>query len=141
MELTPRQKRRAMIRWLWIVPCTILVWYAMLALGMALDSLATRFCPEQSLVSGFCTAAWFPTAERSIMIGCAGLAALAIVVVAAVIAPLKRLGAAAVMFVAGMGVALNMVSQTHAYAEFGAAAIGGLLGVFIASRLKQSIEL
>ncbi len=141
MELTPRQKRRAMIRWLWIVPCAILVWYAMLALGLALDSLATQFCPADALLSGFCTASWFRTVERAIMIGCAGLSALAIVVVSALIAPLHRLRAAAVMFAAGVVVALNMVSHTSAYPEFAAALLGGMLGVFIASRLTQSIEL
>jgi hypothetical protein len=141
MELTPRQKRRAMIRWLWIVPCTMLVWYAMLALGLALDSLATKFCPADALISGFCTATWFPTVERGIMIGCAGLAALTIVVVAAVIAPIYRMRAAAVMFAAGVLVALNMVVQTSAYPEFAAAVVGGLLGMLIASRLQQTIEL
>ena len=141
MELTSRQKRRAMIRWLWIVPTAILVWYAMLALGLALDSLATKFCPADALISGFCIASWFHDVERGIMIGCAGLTALAIVVVSAIIAPAYRMRAAAVMFAAGVAVAVSMVAQTHAYPEFSAAVVGGLIGIFVASRLKQSIEL
>ena len=141
MELTPRQKRRAMIRWLWIPPTAILVWYAMLAFGLALDSFAIRFCPEDQLLSGFCTASWFHTVERAIVIGCAGLTGLVIVVVSAFIAPMRRLHAAAVVFAVGAAVATSMVAETHAYAEFVAALIGGLLGIVFASRLPQSIEL
>lgn len=141
MELTPRQKRRAMIRWLWIPPCAILVWYGMLVLGMALYSLATRFCPADALVSGFCTASWFHGVERGIIIGCAGLTGLAIVLVSAILAPSHRLRAAAVVFAVGTAVALNMGAQTNAWVEFAAALAGGLLGIFFASRLEQRIEL
>jgi len=141
MELTPRQKRRAVTRWLWIVPCAILVWYGMLLVGMGLYSLATRFCPADALLSGFCTASWFRPVERAIVVGSAGLTALAIVMVAAIGAPMYRLRAAAVMFAVGIAIAFNMLSHTGAQAEFAAAVIGGLLGVIIASRLKQSIEL
>ncbi len=141
MELTPRQKRRAMIRWLWVVPSAIVVWYAVLSLAPALNTLATQFCPADALLSGFCTASWFHPVERAIMVGCAGLTALAIVVVSAIIAPMHRIRAAAVMFALGMLVAVNMLTHTGAYPEFTAAVLGGLIGVFVASRLKQSIEL
>lgn len=141
MELTPRQKRRAMIRWLWIPLCAILVWYGMLALGLALDSLAIRFCPKDALLSGFCTASWFHSVERAIVVGCAGLTGLTIVVVSAIVAPMQRVRAATVVFAVGVAVAISMVAETHAYAEFAAAIGGGLVGILVASRLKQSIEL
>jgi hypothetical protein len=141
MELTPRQKRRVVIRWMWIPPCAILAWYASLLLGMALNSLATLFCPSDAMIGDFCSAAWFRTVERDIVIGCAGVAALAVVVVSAVTAPMFRVRAAAVAFLVAVAVAFNMVSHTNAYTEFTAAVVGGLLGVFIASRLPQNIEL
>ena len=141
MELPPQHKRRATVRWLWIAPNAILVWYGMLALAMALQSLATKFCPAEALLADYCAAAWFHAVERGITIGCAGLTALAIVVVAAVTAPMYRLRAAVAAFVVGMALALNMVAQTSAYAEFAAAVVGGLLGVFVASRLQQTAEL
>ena len=141
MELTPRQKRRAVIRWLWIPICVILMWYAMLVVGMALHSLATKFCPADALISGFCTASWFPAVERAIIVGCAGLAGFGIVLVSAITAPRLRVRAAAVVYAVGVVVALNMVVETHAYSEFAAALVGGLLGVLAAWRLPQSIEL
>lgn len=141
MELSPRQKRRAIIRWLWIPLCAILVWYGMLAFGLALDSFALRFCPQDEMLSGFCTATWFRTVQRAIVIGCAGLTGLVEVVVAAIVAPMQRTRAAAVVFALGVAVALSMAVETMAYPEFAAAVLGGLIGIFIASRLKQRIEL
>ncbi|CAN0462917.1 unnamed protein product, partial [Phaeothamnion confervicola] len=94
MELTTRQKRRAIIRWLWIPPCAILAWYAMLAVGAGLSMLASLFCPADALVAGICTASWFRIVEQVIVVSCAGLTALAIVVVAAVTAPAHRTRAA-----------------------------------------------
>lgn len=141
MELTPRQKRRVVIRWMWIPPCAILAWYASLLLGIALNSLATLFCPADALIGDFCSAAWFRTVERDIVIGCAGVAALAVVVVSAITAPMFRVRAAAVAFLVAVAVAFNMLSQTNAHTEFTAAVIGGLIGLFVASRLPQNIEL
>ena len=141
MELTIRQKRRAIIRWLWIPPCAILAWYAMLAVGLALNRLAMQFCPNETLVGGFCTASWFLTAERVIVIACAGLTAFAVVVVSAVTAPTYRIRTAVAVFALCALVAVNMLSQTGANPEFIAALLGGLIGIFVASCLKPSIEL
>ena len=141
MDWTPRQKRLATIRWLWIVPTAILVWYAMLLLGMALDSLAMAFCPADQQLSGFCIASWFRPVERGIVIGCAGLSGFAIVLTSAVIAPVYRLRAAVVMYGVGALVAVNMALQTSAHAEFIAALVGGLLATLVAARLPQNIEL
>ena len=141
MELTTRQKRRAIIRWLWIPPCAILAWYVMLGLSAALNMLATLFCPADALVAGFCTASWFRTVEHVIMVSCAGLTALAIVVVSAITAPSYRTRAAMAVFVLCVLVAINMLTETGAYPAFIAAVVGGLSGVFVASCLKQSIEL
>ncbi len=141
MERTPRQKRLAMIRWLWIVPTAILVWYGMFAVGSGLYSLALGFCPAEQMLSGFCIADWFKPVERGIFIGCAALAGFAIVVVTALIAPAYRLRVAAAMFGAGALVATSMVLQTGAMAEFVAALVGGIVGLLVAARLPQSIEL
>ena len=141
MELSPRQKRLTLIRWLWLVPTAILVWYAMLSLGLALDSLAMKFCPANQQLSGFCIASWFPSVQRSIVVGCAGLSGFAIVLASALVAPAYRVRAAMVMYAVGALVALNMAMQTSAHAEFVAALIGGLLATLVAARLPQSAEL
>ena len=141
MELTTRQKRHAIIRWLWIPPCAILAWYVMLGLGAGLNMLATLFCPADALVGGFCTASWFRTVEHVTVVSSAGLTALAIVVVSAITAPSYRTRTAMAVFVLCVVVAINMLTQTGAYPAVIAAVVGGLIGVFVASCLKQSIEL
>lgn len=141
MELTTRQKRRAIIRWLWIPPCAILAWYGVLAVGVALNLLATQFCSADALVGGFCTASWFQTVDRVIMVSCAGLTALAIVVVSAITAPAYRTRTAMAVFALCVLVAIHMLTQTGAYPEFIAAVVGGLIGIFVASCLKHSIDL
>ena len=141
MERTRRQQRLAMIRWLWIVPTAILVWYGMLAVGMGLYSLAIGFCPADQQLSGFCLADWFRPVERGIIVCCAGLTGFAIVLITALIAPVYRLRAAAAMFGAGALVATSMALQTSALPEFAAALVGGALGLLVAARLPQSIEL
>ncbi len=141
MERTGRQKRLATIRWLWIVPTAILVWYGVLALSQGLYTLAIGFCPAEQLLSGFCTADWFRPWERGIVVGCAGLAGFAIVLATALVAPDYRLRAAVVMFGAGALLATSMAWQTNAFAEFVASLVGGVLGIVVAARLPQSIEL
>lgn len=141
MERTARQKRLATIRWLWIVPSALLVWFGMLAFGNVLYTLAIGLCPADQLLSGFCTADWFRPVERGIVVGCAGLTGFAIVLVTALIAPDFRLRATAVMFGAGALVATSMALQTGALPEFVTALLGGVLGMLIAARLPQSIEL
>ncbi|MBK8960502.1 MAG: hypothetical protein IPM80_19315 [Proteobacteria bacterium] len=141
MELTLRQKRRALVRWLAVAPSAILVWYVMLALGLAIHSQALRFCPPDALLASYCSASWFPALERAIIVGCAALTGLVIVVVSAFIAPARRTRAAAIVFALGAVVAASMALETRAYGEFAAALGGGLLGVLIASRLAQSVEL
>lgn len=137
----PAHKRRYVVRWLAIVPCVIMIGCAMLAFTLALDAFAVSVCPPDALVSGFCTASWFPQVERGIMILCAGFAALFVVAATARLAPDYRVRAAWVMFGAAALLAVSMAAQAGTYAEFAATVTGGLLGVLSAWRLPPQVNL
>ena len=49
----------------------------LLLLALLLFNLAERFCPPELMVSGACTASWFPAVEAGIMTIAAGFAAIA----------------------------------------------------------------
>ena len=137
----PAQKRRYVVRWLAIVPCAVVIGCAMLVFTLALDSFAISVCPADALVSGFCTASWFPQVERGIMVVCAGFAALFVVAATARLAPAYRVRAAWAMFGAAALLAVNMAAQAGTYAEFAATVAGGLLGVLSAWRLPPQVNL
>ncbi len=135
MDEESRRKRRVVLRWAAIVPVALVLWYATIALAMALNALLLRFCPETSLLGGYCTADWARPAERAIAVGCAGLAALLVVLGSAYVAPAYRQRVALLLFVIGVGVSASMIGQLAAVPEFVAVLLGGLLGVWVARTL------
>ena len=139
MQRTPAG-RNAVLRWIAIVPTAMACWWATLLFGLALDSLAMRFCPPESVISGFCIADWFHPLEHWIVVGCAGLAGFLIVFVPCVVAPAQRHLVSWAMLLAGLLVAGMMAVQIAAYAECAAAVFGGFGGVFlVAQRLQPRV--
>jgi hypothetical protein len=55
----------AVARWLLVPIVAVVGCWLGFALAIALHSLATRLCPTELLVSGLCTASWFPVAEAA----------------------------------------------------------------------------
>ncbi|MGE0861326.1 MAG: hypothetical protein AB7I01_13895 [Gammaproteobacteria bacterium] len=139
MDEESRRKRRVALRWAAIVPVALVLWYATLALAMALNALLLRFCPQTSLLGDYCTADWSRPAERAIAVCCAGLAALLVVLGSAYVAPAYRLRVALLLFVIGVGVSVSMIGQLAAVPEFVAVVLGGLLGVLVARTLPGEV--
>lgn len=135
MDPESRRKRRLALRWAAVVPAALVLWYATVALAMALNSLLLRFCPQSALLGGYCIADWSRPAERAIAIGCAGLAALLVVLGSAYVAPAYRLRVALLLFVIGVGLSATLLGQMAAVSEFVAVVLGGLLGVWAARTL------
>jgi len=122
------------VRWFAIVPAAILTWYVVLVLAMQLTTLATTWCPPEAMISQFCAANWFPAVQRAIILSCAGLAGFGVVYVAASVAPAERVLVACAIFFAGALVAVVMVIETRAVAEFVIAISGGLTAIYAARR-------
>ncbi|MBX9607375.1 MAG: hypothetical protein K2Y51_14205 [Gammaproteobacteria bacterium] len=135
MDEESRRKRRIVLRWAAIVPAALVLWYATIALALALNALLLRLCPQTSLLGGYCTAEWSRPAERAIAVGCAGLAALLVVLGSAYVAPAYRQRVALLLCVLGVGLSATMLGQLGTVPEFVAVILGGLLGVWVARTL------
>jgi hypothetical protein len=122
------------VRWFAIVPAAILTWYVVLILGIQLTALAATFCPPEAMISQFCAATWFADVQRTIIVLCAGLAGFGIVYVAASVAPAERVLVAWAIFFASALVAVVMVLETRAVAEFTTAITGGLAAIYATRR-------
>lgn len=116
------------LRWLAIVPAALGVWWLTLLLGLGLADVAILLCPPEELISGMCAAPWYRYVEGGLIMGCAGLAAVLIVVVSAVLAPSHRLCVASAVLGGGVIVALYMAYAAGAWGSFAAAVLAGTTG-------------
>ena len=119
------------LRWLLLLPALCACWFAALLFGLWLFDVAGSFCPPDQIVSGICTASWYPTAESVCeCIGAATAAAL-MVVVAAVVAPKGKWITTLVVLVCGTVVAYLMAVETKEYLALLSAAFAGVVAALL----------
>lgn len=122
------------IRWLLTLPMAVVGWYIAIIVGMLLLSVAESFCPPEAMVSGACTASWFPTVSRLVFCLATGLAAALVVLLPTLVAPRGRRRVAWIAFGLGLFAALLMAGAVKAYAEFASAVFAGTLAALWVSR-------
>jgi len=89
--------------------------------------------PPEKMISGICTASWFPFAEKGVFCFSTALAAFLVVVGAVIPAPAWRREIAWIAFALGSVVALAMAVEGSLWGEFGSAVLaGGLTSFFLA---------
>lgn len=116
-----------LLRWLAVLPAALAGWYLALAGGIVLHSLATSLCPQDLLVSGMCTANWFPWLEQLIFAFTAALAAFLVVWLATLCCPANKAGVATLAFVCGALITLLLAVQLEIWLAPLAALASGLL--------------
>lgn len=124
------------IRWLLILPVSILGWYLVFIIGMGLLGVIEKLCSEEQMISGRCTAYWYTNAKDALIILLAGLSAVIVVLVSYFLAPAHRSTTAIVAFLIGAAVATYVVIDTGSWFEYAAAITGGLLTTFLVSRRR-----
>ena len=122
-----RPRALRVLRWLAVVPAALAGWYLAFAGGIMLHSLATSLCPEPLLVSGMCTASWFPWLEEVIFAITAALAAFLVVWLATACCPIAKARVATIAFVLGALVAIVFAAELHIWLAPLAALVSGLL--------------
>ena len=99
----------ALLRWLLIFPVSV----AGVAVGMVaavmLHEVATALCPKEMLISGACTASWFPYAEQAAFAAGAAVGATLAVALPSFVAPRHRGRVAWFAFAGGLAYALWFV--------------------------------
>jgi hypothetical protein len=73
-----------------------------------------------------CVASWYRYVEGGIIVGCAGIAAVLIIVISVLLAPAHRLSVASVILGGGVVVALYMGYAAQAWGSFAAAVLAGV---------------
>lgn len=124
-------------RWLLITPACVAAWYLALFIGLYIHSIVASFCPPEFIVSGFCEAPWYPTAEKIVMCSGAALSAFLVVLTAAAVAPSHRVLASKIALAIGAVVAIIFAVAGGAYFALASALLAGLLGVLVATALVR----
>lgn len=122
-------------RWAAVIPSAIVAWFVALFIGMALNAIATKFCPADHLISGHCKAPWFSYVDRGIILFSVALSAVLTVVAPAVVAPTHRVTVAWVAFVIG-AVAAIAIGWGMAV-EIGTAIGAGMVVAMVVSRVVR----
>ena len=117
-----------------MIAAPILGWYVALVAGLLLLDFAESWCPPEEMISGMCTAAWFPLASNAVFCFSTALAAVLVVAGAGLSAPARRRQVAWTAFTLGSVVALALAVAAVAWAEFVSAVIAGGLAAFLLSR-------
>lgn len=126
------------IRWLLIVPASIVCWYLVFTVGMGLLGAVQFFCAEEDMISGRCLAPWYTNVKEAGIIFLAGMSAVIVVFVAYFVAPIRKITTAIVAFLIGSAAATYVVIATGSWFEYVAAITGGLLAAF--SVYRRSIR-
>ena len=95
-----------LLRWLLVVPAACVGFLLSVACGLALVSLAGRFCPPELVISGMCTASWYPFVTDLAICISAALGASVTVALPFLLAPTHRLPVAITAFAGGSFFAL-----------------------------------
>src|SRR5262249_47621839 len=104
------------IRWLLILPATVVAWYVAYTVGIGLLLGVSALCRPEQVNSGMCGAPWFPVATQILIAFGAGLAALLIMLVCAALAPTHKRYVAMATFAGGAIAAVIMGFGAHAFA-------------------------
>ena len=118
-------------RWLLLIPACIAAWYLALIIGLWVLSVVASFCPPEFVVSGFCEADWYPTAEKVVIGFGVALSAFLVVLTAALVAPIQRVWASKAALAVGTVIAIFFAIGTGAYIALAAAVLAGTLGVML----------
>jgi hypothetical protein len=95
-----------LLRWLLVLPAACLGFLLSVVCGFGLVSLAGWFCPPELVISGMCTASWYPLASDLAICVSAALGASATVALPFLLAPTHRLPIAITAFAGGSFFAL-----------------------------------
>ena len=129
------------LRWI-LVPALAPIGYLVTFLSsLLLDQLLLRLCPAELVVSGTCTASWYPIAEMSIFAIGAAIGAAVWVVLPTLVAPAHRTTVAWIAFASGAGLALWFIAHVGSEfaVPFASALIAGTIVALIAtSRDKRA---
>ena len=125
------------LRWLAVLPASIAAWFAALFVGMHLHSVVGSFCPPELVVSGQCTAAWYPMADKIVVCVAVALSAAVVVVTAAFVAPSHRAGIARLALALGIAVAAVMAIPSGLYWELASAVAAGIGAVLLVSARER----
>ena len=126
------------LRWLLIIPVSVLGWYLVFVSGMGSLGLIEKLCADEQMISGRCIAPWYVNLKEAGIIFLAGLSAIIVVLVAYHLAPARKRTTAIIAFLIGSAAATYVVIDTGSWFEYAAAITGGLLTTLLVTRKKLS---
>ena len=126
----------ALVRWVLAPIGGLVAWHATLFLGLVAVGVLDSMCPPDKIVSGMCQADWYEPAFDALVAVFAGISAVVVVLVPALIAPTHRLRMAWVAYGVGAAFAIcSALGGSSLYPPAAAALLCGAAAVALAHRL------
>jgi len=126
------------LRWIALVPAAIAAWYVAFFAGLHLLSIVDSYCPPELVVSGTCTADWYPTAEQIVICVGVGLSAFLVILTTAIVAPSHKVLFSRIALGVGVLVAAVMGIAAGAYYELASAVLVGLGSLLVVTAWLRS---
>ena len=125
------------LRWALVLPAAVGSWYATFAVGLMTHQwLEAVLCPPDQMSSGTCMSAIVNAWMARVVVFFVGVSAVAVVGVAAAVAPEEKKLIAWCAFGTGALVAIFCAVAADAYAEGAAAVLAGLATALFVSRRR-----
>jgi MFS family permease len=128
------------LRWLLVLPAVWVAWTAAIWIGLVLHGLVDRWCPPELVVSGMCTASWYPMASKAVVGLGAAIAAALIVTLGTFVAPPPRDQASRRIFIAGSVVALALGTFLGTWLEGVCAIVVGAIVAHVFARPRPQSQ-
>ena len=123
-----------------MLPVAWAAWTAAIWIGLLVHGLVDRWCPPELVVSGMCTASWYPMASKAVVGLGAAIAAALIVTLGTFVAPPPRDQASRRIFIAGTVVALAMGTFLGTWVEVVCAIVAGAIVAHVFARPPLQVQ-
>jgi hypothetical protein len=118
-------------RWVALLPAVLAAWYAAVFIGVAVLNYVESLCPPELMISGMCTAEWFPRAEKAVFCLATAVSAVLVVLSAALVAPFQKIRTAWSIFAVGSAVAILWGVEGEAWLELVSTLVAGGIAVMV----------
>lgn len=126
------------LRWLLVPISAAFGCWSGIALAVLLYSAFNSLCPADKLVSGFCTASWFPAVEAGVQFSGAAIGAVLAVFLPYLLAPSQKRAVAIAAFVLGSAYAIGLAAISFDAWPYAACAIASAMLVLVKTRARTA---
>ena len=129
--------RMRALRWIAVPLVAFLAWYATFLVGFFVAMLVP--CPQDAIVSGYCTARWHSNAINALQVVFAGISAFMVVISASWVASTHKPQVARLAYIGGCAFAIYFLLEAGPSVHFLAAFFCAIASGFLAQQRVRKV--